>query len=548
MSVRFSFKAVTCLAASFVFYGLCTSACWAVDCTPESIGLWNQASVDNFQAEHGPCDRLATLEIEGDDIVNLNGLGDLVQLTRNLTILNNPALSDISGLSSVISIGNNLWIQNNDALTSLDAFSAISVVGGVLAVIYNEKLENLDNFSSLERVGGTLSVSDNARLKNVDGLASLTTVGFAEDFHQGWVNINHNPSLTDLDGLSGLVSVGNMRILSGLTVQDNASLVDISGLSTLETVWGDIIIGDNPILTSIDCFESLERAFGLSIYRNASLAGIVGPGSLTSLGGLTIDDNDALTGIRGFNALSAMGNLDITGNELLPDMDSFESLISVENRLHIYSNTSLGQCAALTPLLDPFDDDEPGPGSGAVPDVGGDIMITGNGPGCESLAGILAIAPLSFINAGLSDAWFYPATSGQGFFVHVFPEIRQVFLGWFTYETERPPEGVTAILGEPGHRWLTAQGEFLGAEALLQVWVTEGGVFDSELPGPTQHSDGEIFLEFSTCNAGTVSYDIPSIGLQGIVPIERITLDNVALCYRLNAEAENEAVQPASLP
>jgi hypothetical protein len=548
MAMRFSFDAVTHLAASFVFYGLCTSVCWAVDCTPKAIGLWNQASVDNFQAEHGPCDRLATLEIEGDDIVNLNGLGDLVEVSRNLTILNNPALIDISGLSSVATVGNSLWIQNNDALTRLDAFSAISVVGGVLAVIYNDKLENLDGFSSLERTGGTLSVSNNASLENVDGLASLTTVGFTEDFHQGWVNINHNPSLTDLDGLSGLVSVGNMRILSGLTVQDNASLVDISGLSTLEAVWGDIMIGDNPILTSIDCFGSLERAFGLSIYRNASLGGIEGPGSMTRLGSLIIDDNDALTGVRGFNALSEMSDLGVTGNDVLPDMDSFESLISVENRLQIYSNASLGQCGALTPLVDPIDDGEPGPGNGAVPDVGGEIIIAGNRSGCESVAAILATAPLSYINAGLSDAWFYPATNGQGFFIHVFPQIRQVFLGWFTYDTERPPDDVTAILGEPGHRWITAQGEFLENEALLEIWVTEGGIFDSELPKPTRHSDGEILLEFSTCNAGTVAYDIPSIGLQGFVPIERITLDNVPLCYRLNAEAEYEAVQTTSQP
>jgi hypothetical protein len=50
-------------------------------------------------------------------------------------------------------------------------------------------------------------------------------------------------------------------------------------------------------------------------------------------------------------------------------------------------------------------------------------------------------------------------------------------------------------------------------------------------------------LEFSTCNAGTLIYDIASIGRQGVVPIERITLDNVPLCYLLNAEAENKAVR-----
>ena len=56
------------------------------------------------------------------------------------------------------------------------------------------------------------------------------------------------------------------------------------------------------------------------------------------------------------------------------------------------------------------------------------------------------------INQGMIDAWYDPDTNGQGFFITVFPVIKQVFLAWFTYDTERPPEDVTAILGEPGHR------------------------------------------------------------------------------------------------
>ena len=65
------------------------------------------------------------------------------------------------------------------------------------------------------------------------------------------------------------------------------------------------------------------------------------------------------------------------------------------------------------------------------------------------------------------------------------------------------------------------------------IHVAEGGVFDSAQPQPVLREGGEILLEFITCNAGTVAYDIPSIGRQGLVPIERIALDNVALCYAL---------------
>ena len=138
------------------------------------------------------------------------------------------------------------------------------------------------------------------------------------------------------------------------------------------------------------------------------------------------------------------------------------------------------------------------------------------------------------INQGMSDSWYNPATNGQGFFIIVWPQIKQMFLAWFTYDTERPPAGVTAQLGEPGHRWLTAQGSYVDGKAVLDVFVSEGGVFDSGTPAPQATNDGTMVVEFSTCNAGTILYDIPSINQQGEVPIERISLDNVTLCESLS--------------
>jgi hypothetical protein len=86
------------------------------------------------------------------------------------------------------------------------------------------------------------------------------------------------------------------------------------------------------------------------------------------------------------------------------------------------------------------------------------------------------------------------------------------------------------MLGEPGHRWLTAQGNYSDDRAVLEITMTEGGVFDASLPAPERRQDGTITLEFSSCIAGTVSYDIPSVGLQGVVPIQRISSANVANC------------------
>lgn len=139
------------------------------------------------------------------------------------------------------------------------------------------------------------------------------------------------------------------------------------------------------------------------------------------------------------------------------------------------------------------------------------------------------------INPGLNDTWYYPGTDGQGFFIIVYPEIQSMFLSWFTFDTERPDESVTAVLGDPGHRWLTAQGGYEGNEATLDVYITSGGVFDSGTPEPVPGPDGTIVVEFSACNEGTVTYDIPSIDRQGVVPIERVFADsdNLAHCEEL---------------
>jgi hypothetical protein len=134
------------------------------------------------------------------------------------------------------------------------------------------------------------------------------------------------------------------------------------------------------------------------------------------------------------------------------------------------------------------------------------------------------------INAGLNDAWFNLATDGQGFLITVFPDRKEIFLAWFTFDTERPPEDVTALLGEPGHRWLTAQGPYDGDTANLTIFMTEGGVFDAAEPAASTDpaGDGSMTIEFADCENGLVNYEITSLDISGVIPIQRITPDNVA--------------------
>ena len=157
-------------------------------------------------------------------------------------------------------------------------------------------------------------------------------------------------------------------------------------------------------------------------------------------------------------------------------------------------------------------------------------------------------------NPGLNGSWFNPDTSGQGFFLEVFPNIPLIFLAWFTYDTTQPaPENSTtpenfgqqqppaktsmadAVVGDSNHRWITAQGPFDSPSATLDVTLTTGGLFDD--PTDTTNSDpdsyGSITISFEDCNNGTVEYVLTTAGLSGTVPITRISGDNIPICEAL---------------
>lgn len=140
------------------------------------------------------------------------------------------------------------------------------------------------------------------------------------------------------------------------------------------------------------------------------------------------------------------------------------------------------------------------------------------------------------ITPGLNDAWKSDETPRSGFFVNVFEETGIIFLAWFTYEKDRPPAERTAIIGEPGHRWVVAQGTYEGDTATLDIFFPTGGVFDFPTPGPVLGDPvGTMTITWSDCNNAELSYDMPALGLGGDRSITRTANDNLDYCERIGA-------------
>jgi len=157
---------------------------------------------------------------------------------------------------------------------------------------------------------------------------------------------------------------------------------------------------------------------------------------------------------------------------------------------------------------------------------------------------ITSAAPVrstEFVTPGLNDAWYNPATAGQGAFINVFPELEKVFMSWFTYDVQRP-NSVAAQLGDPGHRWLTGFGGWQDNIISLKLTNTSGGVFDSSDHPVTNSEDyGSVLLDIRGCRHADFHYDIPALDLRGVFPIQRVAEDNAVLCEALAREPDQPA-------
>ena len=126
------------------------------------------------------------------------------------------------------------------------------------------------------------------------------------------------------------------------------------------------------------------------------------------------------------------------------------------------------------------------------------------------------------INAGHAGAWFNLETSGQGQLIDVEPESQFMFLAWFTYTdaaSDNPKE----------QQWYTAQGNYSGNTANLDLFETLGGKFDDPQEVTTSQV-GEVTMIFDDCGQGQMSYSFDEDGRQGQFPLLRVIPGSDNVC------------------
>lgn len=282
------------------------------------------------------------------------------------------------------------------------------------------------------------------------------------------------------------------------------------------------------------CSNVFPASFGVSLAGHGDISGadvVTSPGWTS--GGLHESNPSAdFSGVSRHYTVSGLQTFPTTGLYHFSDISLFDRL---DTEIRVYEG-SFDPTNTETRLVTILDD---AGGIALRAGINYQFVITARTQGNTGDWSWVFFPPGSGqFNAGLNGAWFNPATSGQGLLVDVLPEIRLVFVAWFTYDLQRPEGGSEPRIGDEGHRWLTAYGTYEEGDnsVILSIQNSTGGVFDSANPPVVNdYNYGTIELTFTDCLTGTLSYDIPSGPVSGEIPITRLATDHLPLCANLGS-------------
>jgi hypothetical protein len=294
-------------------------------CLPDGIDFNTQAQIDNFQLNYPGCTEIeGNVEIQGDGILNLDGLSVLTAIGGYLYITNNDSLKNLSGLATLTSLGGSLLISSNACLTSFTGLENLSFAGEDVFISSNPVLTDISALRNIIAANVTeLRISGNLSLTTCDNPFICSYLSSPT----GRVNIlsnapgcNNPPEIADkCDITLPCLPYGNYNFFTQHDI-DNFQY-DYPGCDVLQGVV-KISGGD---ITSLDGLNGLVSINGsLEIHNNPQLASLAGLDSLLAVNGpFTIVGNSLLTDISAISKLdtSVITFLGISTNPLLSECD-----------------------------------------------------------------------------------------------------------------------------------------------------------------------------------------------------------------------------------
>lgn len=153
------------------------STSYGQTCLPGGIVFDLQSEIDNFQTDYPNCTEIgATVYITGQLITNLNGLSTLVSIENSLHITNCPNLNSLSGLDNLESVGGVLEIGGTKVVNLSALGKLADVAGGDITIRNNPNMTNIAGLSGIDSLAGNLEIKDNDALVSINGFAGLVHI------------------------------------------------------------------------------------------------------------------------------------------------------------------------------------------------------------------------------------------------------------------------------------------------------------------------------------------------------------------------------------
>jgi len=358
-----------------IFFFLVCQLYVNANCTIGSVVISDNQDVLAFESTHANC---TNVTINGDltisgNVDNISGLSKIANI-RGGAYINGTNLLNLEGLENIVSIRFTLAIENNNSLESIvdhsNGIGLVSLTNGIsdqmriinnsmlngslfpnnletvrsVVIIRNHSLQSV-TFNNVIEVKGLLNIEDNDDIEVIDmqGLTekfnrevriayntSLESIISPVDVYEAAsISLINNPALINMTEWSSLEKIGRHLDINSPTNNSSTDLVEINQFPELTDIGWRLEISNNPALENID-FPKLSGPIGptptssryrLIISNNSELESINMPFLQRVNGDFVVDNNDELTSSNlNFSNISYVHRLKISRNNILEDI------------------------------------------------------------------------------------------------------------------------------------------------------------------------------------------------------------------------------------